>query len=284
MYRLHHLSIAVCVFTLLPAKVFVHGQSLKPYIGLHGGVNFSQPLVTESYDIITLINGEALEDRVYYPMFQNFGHQVGFSFFLSLNDYLALGLIPEMAHYSYAYTSSLEFFNDQGGLASEVENISNQRISYLNIPLEIQYTIRKATHSPFILGGASYGILRNAQLNVESNNTLHTSTGELEFSSATTDNYTTEFIRSKFNIFCGAGYSFDFTQFRVSLDITYWLGLHNLSNEANRFQNQTISGNTYNVPDDLTLNHLVANVSILFPINKTNSKGSLDCVPNKKRK
>jgi hypothetical protein len=272
---------AVC---FISACVDIQGQSVKPYIGIHGGINFTQPQILGSYDIITLLDGEAVQGSQYNSLFQNFGNQIGFSFLLEINDHISIGLMPQMARYSYGYSSSMDFFSNDGTLASTTENTSKQRLNYLNFPLFIQYTIRHADFSPYLIAGFSYGYLRNAQHDVVTNTTIYANEEELVFSQPTSDNYSSEFIRSKLSILGGVGAYYDLTQFRLAADITYWYGLNNISHETNRFQNQTISGSTYDISDDIKLHHLILNVSLLFPINKQTNRGSLDCVTTKKRR
>ena len=272
------------VVCLIAASFDIQGQSVKPYIGIHGGINITQPQILGSYDIITLLDGEALQGSRYNSLFRNFGNQIGFSFLLEFSDHLAIGLMPQTARYSYGYSSSMDFFSNDGTLASTTENTSKQRLSYLNFPLFVQYTIRRADFSPFLIAGFSYGYLRNAQHDVVTNTTIYTNGEELVFSQPTSDNYSSEFIHSKLSLLGGIGAFYDLTVFRLAADVTYWYGLNNISHETNRFQNQTISGSTYDISDDIKLHHFVLNISLLFPINKQTNRGSLDCVTTKKRR
>jgi hypothetical protein len=272
------------VVYFITASFDIQGQSIKPYIGIHGGINFTQPQILGSYDIITLLDGEALQGRQYNSLFRNFGNQIGFSFLLEFNGHITIGLMPQMARYSYGYSSSMDFYSNNGTLASTTENKSKQRLNYLNFPLFIQYTIRTADFSPYLIAGFSYGYLRNAQHDVVTNTTIYTDGEELVFSQPTSDNYSSEFIHSKLSLFGGVGAFYDLTLFRIAADITYWYGLNNISHETNRFQNQIISGSTYDISDDIKLHHFVLNISILFPVNKQTNRGSLECVTPKKRR
>lgn len=269
---------------IITTAVDIQGQSIKPYIGIHGGINFTQPQILENYNIITLLNGEASQGSQYNSIFRNFGNQLGFSFILEFNDHLSIGLMPQIARYSYGYSSSLDFFSNDGTLASTTENVSKQRLNYLNFPIFVQYTIRKADFSPYLIAGFSYGYLRNAQHDVVTNTTIYTDTEDLAFSQPTSNNYSSEFIHSKLSLLGGIGAYYDLTQFRIAADITYWYGLNKISHETNRFQDQTISGSTYDVSDDIKLHHFILNISLLFPINKQSNRGSLDCPTTKKRR
>jgi hypothetical protein len=230
------------------------------------------------------LNREALQGRDYDPLIWNSGNQIGFSFILEINDHISVGLMPQMARYSYAYSSSMDFYTNDGTIASNTKNNSKRNFNYVNFPLFLQYTIRQADFSPYLIAGFSYGYLRNAQHDVETVTTIYTDGEDLVFSQSTSDNYTTSFIHSKLNVFGGIGAFYDLTLLRVAADITYWYGLHNVTHETNRYQNQTISGSTYDISDDIKLHHFILNISLLFPINKQHNRGSLDCVTNKKRR
>jgi hypothetical protein len=274
------LVVVFYLFTLLNLQA----QSVKPYIGIHGGVNFSQLQILESYNIITLLNGDDLEEKQYNSLFRNFGNQIGFSFLLEINDKISVGLMPQMARYSYGYSSSLDFLSNNGTLVSTTENISRQQLNYINIPIFLQYTIMSKDFSPYLIAGFAYGYLRNAQHDVETNTSIYTEREDLNFSQPTSDTYSTSFIHTKLNGFGGIGVLYNLELFRLTMDITYWYGLNNITDETNRFQNQTISGSTYDISDDLKLHHFVLNISLLFPINKSEKKGSLECVTHKKRR
>lgn len=273
------------IIALVISFTNIEGQDIKPFVGFHGGINFTNPGIISSYNMVTSINDEQLGERTYEPLFSNFGHQLGFSLFLQFNDHFLVGFLPETGKYSYGYSSSMEFNDSQGVLVSTYSNESKINLNYITFPLLIQYQILKGENwSPYLFAGGSYGLLRNAQHNVASTTILETETGAIEFYDPSTTNSSTEFIKSKWNVFGGVGGFYDFTQFRIGLDVSYWLGLHNIVNESNRYSNQTISGSTYDISDDVQLNHLVMNLSVLFPINKKTNKGSLDCVVPKRRK
>lgn len=261
-------------------------QSITPYIGLHGGINFTQTTIIQPFTVITYINGEEPSETHYDPFFMNLGHQLGFSFFLRLNDHFDVGLLPEISQHSFGYSNSNTFYNTTGEEVSQTEIVSRQRLNYITIPVIARYTLMKATISPYFFGGFSYGFLRSAQHNVVAITRLQVNGEELEFQNPATDNYSSEFIHSKLNVLGGAGLAYNLDMMSISLDVAYALGLNNIAHEANRFGNQNISGTTYDVPSDLKLHHLIVNLGVVFPINKPVNKGSLDCISfkNKRRR
>jgi hypothetical protein len=260
----------------------LNAQSLKPFIGIHGGINFSQPIVFgNNQQIVTLLNGDDPQKRNYSGIVKNPGYQVGFSFYLKINDNLSVGFLPEISKYSYGYQSEMTFYNNLGDSVLNVENISKSKTEYFNLPIILQYQLNVQKTSPYIFIGASYGLLRSAQHSVKVNSVQENG---VEFSESSTDNYSSEYIRSKINLLGGIGIIRDFKLFHLAIDLSYWIGMNNIINESNRYNTHSIGGTTYDIPDDIKLNHLVLNTSIIFPINKSNNKGSLDCVVQKKKK
>jgi hypothetical protein len=272
----------IIIFQLFFSSEFANSQSLKPFIGIHGGINFSQPVVLGSnQQIVTLLNGDNPETRNYNKFFQNFGYQIGFSFYLKIKEHFSVGFLPEISTYSYGYSSEMVFYNNLGDSALTVENTSKSKINYFNFPVIFQYQKKIQKMSPYVFVGACYGLMRNAQHSVKINAQQE---NNVDFNESTTDNYSSEYIKSKFNLLGGIGLIREFKLFDLSIDFSYWMGLNNIVNESNRYNTQSVGGTTYDIPDDIKLNHLVINTSIIFPINKPNNKGSLDCVVQKKKR
>lgn len=272
----------LCMVGFLSIAIPANTQTFRPIVGFHGGINFTQPAIQQSYQIITLLDAAEQPEIIYEPFYRNIGNQVGFSLFLEFNDHLSAGLLPQQTVYSYNYSSQIEFLTTSGIPFSRTETDSRQELTYINIPLIAKYTIRKGTFSPYVLGGIAYGLLRSAQSDIV------TTTTQLVYDTreevTTTNSASQVFITSKLNLLAGFGLEYDLTQVRIGLDVSYWYGLNNVVHEGNRFSNQTISGYTYDIPSDTRLNHYVLNLNVLFPVNKLENRGSLDCVRVKKRR
>lgn len=270
-------ALVVCMCLIFPSQKS-SGQKLEPYIGLHGGINFSIPKILQSYQVITMLNGATPDSRNYEPFYKNFGHQFGFSFFLGIKDHLAIGVLPEFNNYSYRYSSRMDFFDNQGQTTSSVEYNSKKRLNYLSFPVIVQYNIRKEGITPYVFGGAAYELLRNAQQNIKIVTTSTTSAGsDIVLTNNYTDNYSSQFIRSKVNLLGGLGMACDFTQFRLGIDVSYRFCLNNIVSTAGRYENQTTSGTTYDVSDDIKLNNILINASVTFPISQVTKKGAVVC-------
>lgn len=285
MYFLSILTKGILFVLGIFISLSIQCQSIKPYIGFHGGINFTQPNVISKYEIISTINIEEASEHEYKKIFENFGHQIGFTILLNLNTHFSLGFIPEISNYSYGYKSTEGFYNSQGDSVLTITNNVTSKLNYFNFPLFVQYKVKSGPFVPYLFIGGSFSLLRNAQQTVNELSLLQNQGANLEFEETSTNNNSSNYIKSKISAFAGIGASYEFTAFTLALDASYWFGFNNIINESNRFNNHSISGSTYELSDDAKLNHIVINASILFPINKNNGeKGALDCIPFKNRK
>jgi hypothetical protein len=256
--------------------------NLKPYVGFHGGINLTQPSIQQEFQIITLLESEEAIENDYSPFFRNLGYQIGFSLYLDFTDNFGIGLLPQHVTYSYSYAFVLDYVDSDGTVFSSTETRSEQKIQYVNIPLIAKYTIHRATWSPYVFAGFSYGIMQSASGNVV-RTTTQISDNIVDVNPVP-NNGSQVFIRSKLNLLGGAGIIYDFNQVQIGIDLAYWYGLHNIVHEGNRYSNQTVSGYTYDLPADTRLNHYVLNLMVLFPISKVENRGSLECVKFRKRR
>ena len=282
MYRNFSLTL---LLVLLCIQLSAKDSGLQPYIGIHGGVNFTNVHVIQEFGIITLISGDELPGREYKPLFQNFGSQFGLSFFLEFNKHLALGFWPEFANYKYNYSSEIEYTDRLGEPASTSQNEGRVKLSYLNFPLVLQYTILDKPFSPYVFAGGAYGLRQSSLHTVNTTDTQITASGEFPFSTSY-ESVNVGFIRSKFSLLGGVGARYDFTGIKVALDFGYWLGMNNITDETNRYSDGEITGHTYEIPDDIKLDHLAVNLRLIFIVNTDEeTKGALDCIKfNFKRK
>jgi hypothetical protein len=275
----------IVFFMAFSISVTIYCQSIKPFIGIHGGINFTQPKLITHYEIITNINDDETANHQYKKLLKNVGNQIGFSIYLKLNDHFSLGFLPELSNYSYTYQSREEFINSQGDSVLAITDDVNTKLNYYSIPIIIQYNIKDGPFVPYLFAGGAYSFLKNAQQSVKVLSSLQTQGTNLDFGQTTTNNFSSGYIKSKLSAFGGIGISYEFNAFTLALDAAYWFGFNNIVNEKNRYSNSSISGSTYELPDDLKINHLVINAFILFPINKNEGKkASLECIPFKNPK
>jgi hypothetical protein len=90
-------------------------------------------------------------------------------------------------------------------------------------------------------------------------------------------NTSNSFIRTNLGVVGGGGISYSLEYATLCLDVLYKKGLHNITSEQNRYANQTLIGNTFDVQDDIKINALVISLNIIFSIGNNGKKRSLPC-------
>ncbi len=268
----------------MPIHINAQRQPEGPdiYVGFSGGINFTQPVVLNEFNLISSMTGEEgnFFTKDYDILFKNSGTQFHFTFWYPLTEEFHAGLNPGLATYKYSYTTEA-FWNDPFSPESEI-NLTyrhKHKLRYIELPLTLRYVFRFEHISPYIQAGGLYSSLIAADKHVAAELMQNTASGELPINSQGNggDVYNS-YIRSRLALFGGAGAAFDLKSVVLTLDMNYYIGLNNIINESARFSDASFSGTNYDLQDDLKLNHLIFNLAILFPINQITNRGSLDCI------
>ncbi|MEA3460978.1 MAG: hypothetical protein U9R49_03795 [Bacteroidota bacterium] len=212
-------------------------------IGFGGGVNFAQIIDLEPYNIYEDLSGASYTNE-YSIMFQNIGNQ----YFVQVewfNDFLIVALKPGTYTYRFSKLNEVVFTNET------VEQETPYLLRYFTIPLEVRYRIDLQRFRPYAGGSISYSNLL----------------GSLDASNQT-------FISPKFTAGAVAGSYIDLRYVILDLNVGYHMGLHNITNKADRYE--TGSGETF-AQNDIMLNDLQFNLSILFSLSKQKHYSNVEC-------
>ena len=212
-------------------------------IGFGGGMNLAHILVLDAYNIYEDLAGNSYANS-YSPMLQNLGNQ----YFVQLewfNDYLILSLKPGTYTYRFSKYNELIFSNES--TEEEVPHL----LRYITVPLEARYNVDLQRFRPYAGVSVAYSHLL----------------GSHDASNQT-------FIRPRFSAGAVVGSYIDLRYVILDLNIEYMAGLHNITNKNNRFE--TGSGSTF-AQDDLLLNDLQINLSILFSLQKQKHYSNVEC-------
>lgn len=216
-------------------------QNLR--FGFGGGINFGIINSVENFQLYEDLSGESSQNE-YSPLFSNFGNQY---FFLAeySKDWLVVGLRPGTYSYNFSRENILEIEN------SEYIQSNDFSLRYFSIPLEVKYLIDLNDFQPFIGGAASWG-------------TLLSGTGD--------DN--NGFINPRIYLGAVTGFYYNRGSMTFGLNIGYNYGLHVITQKDDRFNSS--SSNSYS-QDDLKLNDLYTNISILFSLEKKRNYSNTKC-------
>jgi hypothetical protein len=212
-------------------------------IGFGGGVNMAHILVLESYNIYENLSGASYENS-YSNMFKNIGNQ----YFVQVewfSKFLIVALKPGTYTYRFSKLNEIEFTNET------VEQETPYLLRYFTIPMEARYNVDLQRFRPYAGGSVAYSHLL----------------GSLDASNET-------FIRSKFTAGAVAGTYIDLRYVILDLNVGYHFGLHNITNKADRYASG--SGETF-AQDDIMLNDLQINLSILFSLQKQKHYSNVEC-------
>lgn len=212
-------------------------------IGFGGGVNSSQVVVKESYNIFEDLTGNTYNNG-YTGMLQNIGNQ----YFVQVewfNDYLILALKP--GTYTYRFSKFNEVIFTQETVEQEVPYL----LRYISVPLEARYRLDLNRFRPY------------AGISVAYSNLL----GSFDATNQT-------FIRPKFTAGAVAGTYIDLRYVILDLNVGYHMGLHNITSKSNRFE--TGNGSTF-AQDDILLNDLQISLSVLFSLQKQKHYSNVEC-------
>jgi hypothetical protein len=247
------------------------------WVGFKGGINFSTVFPTKRFSVLQSIDGtEPFAGRKKYePFLRNPGYQYGFIGMARITGSVLVGIEPAFSSYSFQYSGMSEW-SDAAHPDNRlvIENKFTDRLKYFEIPVVIRYELGSGQVRPFVTGGLFYAMLTGANGNVRSATTQYINGTEIELDN---NSYTGEisgsYIKTRLAVFPGAGFFADFSFATLFAEADYYISLHNIVNEAERYSNQQVTGGSYNVPDNLSFNNLVINVGILFNINRNEKSG-----------
>lgn len=228
-------------------SISVHAQTSgflnQLRIGFGGGANMAQIVVLDSYNIYEDLSGQTYENN-YSNLFQNIGNQ----YFVQIewfSKFLIVALKPGTYTYRFSKHNELAFTNET------VEHDTPYLLRYFSIPVEARYSFDFQRFRPYAGGSVAYSHLL----------------GSLDASNET-------FIRSKFTAGAVGGTYIDLRYVILDLNVTYNFGLHNITNKADRYA--TGSGETF-AQDNIMLNDLQINLSILFSLQKQKHYSNVEC-------
>jgi len=212
-------------------------------IGFGGGVNSAQIVDLEPYNIYEDLSGDTYLNT-YSDIFQNIGNQ----YFVQIewfNDYFIVALKPGTYTYRFSKLNELVFSNET------VEQETPYLLRYFTVPLEVRYRFDLQRFRPYAGASIAYSNLL----------------GSLDASNQT-------FISSRFTAGAVAGTYIDLRYVILDLNVGYHMGLHNITNKADRFE--TGGGETF-AQDDIMLNDIQINLSVLFSLSKQKHYSNVEC-------
>ena len=269
-------SAIVLSFIMLSIPLFAFaGQKNNPeskfLIGLKGGLNLSQQIILEQFQVFSNLSEDDAGAKEYNTIWKNLGIQYGFVGLYRLHKKLNLIIEPTFSNYKYGYKSITEWQDNSGTILTSSQN-HTQNLHYFELPIIIQYFFDQRPVKPYFLIGGYYGYLLGAEkvINIDE----YISINGQRFKTASEHQhvyFNDQYIKSRFAGIAGTGAIYDLTAMQLMFGVSYHFSLNNISRENARFSNQLITGSAYDINDNIRLNTIEFNLRILFPINKPSS-------------
>ncbi len=247
------------------------------WLGFKAGVNLTGANPINRYTVLTPTNYAAVLNDKTYDNFSKLGslasleatfYYKGFSFSFQ----------PTYRHVRYTYSNEFNWDNPENVTEELVLNYDHeQKIDYADFPLAIKYDLTGSRLRPYVQLGVFYSRLINANKSVKVSGQDFASGGTNEFSNEPVIVGAKDlFNKSYWGLMAGIGLNYNLGNVRLILDVSYQLGMSNITNTKNRFGNDRLSG-IGDVPDDLKIKNIVISTGVLFPMRfLSNSFKTLD--------
>lgn len=249
------------------------------WVGVRGGSNFSSVTSHTSYSVFSYTLGTTAGDNEKsYKSFTLPGLQFGFSVSFEFIRGLSVGLLPDYTSYRYEYGNSFRWYDveDPNKQVMTSYNIET-RLQYVELPLTVKYEFLRGSFKPYIHGGAYYSFLTDALKRVNTKGIDQASGSDSEINvTELSVGLEDRMKKANFGIIGGAGFTQNFGNARLGLEINYQYGLQNMDNGEMKFTDSQLLSGTYDVPDDFSLNNLSISLQVIIPLKFITSK---DYVP-----
>ena len=223
------------------------------YLGLRGGINLTRAVPETRYSTLSPINFDEGTTDKDYEDFNKLAVQIGLDFTFAFNSY-AISLQPTYLRERFTYGNQFSWQGTDGSL--EMDLSQDTELEYLELPLSFKYQFLDGPLQPFVQIGAYYAFLVNANKSVNFGGVDSASGGSNEFDREEFSVGASDlFLTSSAGLIGGAGVHYTPGNVRLTFDILYRHGLHNVTDRKNRYSDNRLIG-VGDVIDDLSLRNV----------------------------
>lgn len=247
-------------------------QAQRFLIGIKGGTNFTQAAVSKQFSAFqyTVAPVEDLSEKNYTGIFKNTpGTQFGIVTSFELNNILGISFEPAYAQYHFAYENQYRWESTE--VLTQMIEISYEhqhRISYVELPLFIRFSLPTGKLTPYIQGGGFINIMHNASKSTSGKIIDEAGGGIGELTGDNNDVAIDHLLNNSYYGLAGsAGIAFNLPYVRAALDFSYRRGFNNITDANARYTDVRSSNIAFDVLDDIQLNNMQFSLVLHFPVN-----------------
>lgn len=236
------------------------------WIGLKVGPNLTKASPETRYSILTPTNyALPLTDKK-YDGFSKIGSQATLEITFNYKG-IGISFQPTYRLSRFTYTNEFMWDNPENSIEMLELNYDHElKIDYADLPLIIKYDFAGNTLKPYVQAGIFYSMLINANKTVDITGTDFASGGTNVLSSEPVIVGAKDlFHKSYWGIMAGTGLHYNLGNVRLVLDMSYRIGMSNITNTKNRFSNDRLSG-IGDAMDDMKTDNVVISIGCLFPM------------------
>jgi len=276
--------IALCLLLIINALPNTLGSPFSNItfsLGLRGGINFATPHVLSQYSLFSNTSTTASPDfKSYAKWYKNLGSQYGIILMAQLSDRTYITIQPSISTHNFKYTGSYTWVNPKD--VSQTTTLTYEHVNslkYAEFPLLIRQDLTGSRFRPYVQAGGFYSFLQSGMQNANLTEIM----GSGQFNNqipegARSGSVSSQYIRTHLGIIAGGGLAYKLEFAMIGLDLQYKRGLHNITNKANRYTNQSILGDTFDVPDDISLYAWMVSINVIFNLGLNKPvKSALKC-------
>lgn len=242
------------------------------WLGLRIGLNYTDPIIKNTYTSFNSLDDVNETYEKTYSVFENPGGQAGLQMALYHKGF-SMELSPTFKIVRYAYSSDI---NWRGNAVSGVDDFSsrydiNQSINLIEVPLMLKYDVLKSGKiRPFIMGGLQYSFLIDARKNTEITHTDYSGGSARSYNGGSISLGVKEQFKNFYGVIGGAGASFDYSNIRTIIELSYLYALSPVT-DTNNLYNENELTSLGEVNDELQLNNINIAISFVFPFRYIDS-------------
>lgn len=237
------------------------------WIGFKGSAFLTKAIPVQRYSVYNLTTNApaSIYDKQYKsftPLTVGGGLELTFCY-----KAFAISFQPDFRRTTFIYTNTYTWLDPQNSNNSyKAAYNSEQKLDYFVYPLLLRYDPLKTKLKISIEAGAYYAYLNNALKTTTVTITDYASGGVKPYvAQEVTTGARSLFIKSNIGWLAGMAISYPIGNVRISASAAYWHNTNNITNIANRYDNDRLTGSG-DVLDDVRLRNISFSLSCLIPL------------------